>query len=47
MMGTVKKRVGEAINLMSETEISMLDLANRIIELTGNGTKIVSRPRGD
>ena len=46
-MGAVKEAVGEAINLASETETRVIDLANWIIELTGNKTKIVYRPRRD
>ena len=46
-MGAVKEAVGEAINLASETETKVIDLANWIIELTGNETKIVYRPRRD
>jgi nucleoside-diphosphate-sugar epimerase len=44
-MGAVKEAVGEAINLASETETRIIDLANWIIELTGNKTRIVFRPR--
>lgn len=46
-MGAVKEAVGEAVNLASETETKVIDLANWIIELTGNETKIVYRPRRD
>ena len=46
-MGVVKEAVGEAINLASETETKVIDLANWIIELTGNETKIVFGPRRD
>jgi nucleoside-diphosphate-sugar epimerase len=46
-MGAVKEAVGEAINLASESETRVIDLANWIIELTGNETKIVYRPRRD
>ena len=46
-MGAVKEAVGEAINLASETETRVIDLANWIIELTGNKTKIVFGPRRD
>jgi nucleoside-diphosphate-sugar epimerase len=46
-MGVVKEAVGEAVNLASETETRVIDLANWIIELTGNETKIVFRPRRD
>lgn len=46
-MGAVKEALGEAVNLASETETRVIDLANWIIELTGNETKIVYRPRRD
>jgi nucleoside-diphosphate-sugar epimerase len=46
-VGAVKEAVGEAINLASETETRVIDLANCIVELTGNKTKIVYRPRRD
>jgi nucleoside-diphosphate-sugar epimerase len=46
-MGAMDEAVGEAINLASETETRVIDLANWIIELTGNKTKIVYRPRRD
>ena len=35
-MGVIKEAVGEAINLASETETRVIDLANWINELTGN-----------
>jgi len=46
-MGVVKEAVGEAVNLASETETKVIDLANWIIELNGNETQIVFRPRRD
>jgi nucleoside-diphosphate-sugar epimerase len=46
-MGAVKEALGEAINLASETETRVIDLANWIIELTGNEAKIVFGPRRD
>jgi nucleoside-diphosphate-sugar epimerase len=44
-MGVVKEAVGEAINLASETETKVLDLANWINELTGNKAGIIFKPR--
>jgi UDP-glucose 4-epimerase len=46
-MGIVKEAVGEAINLASETETRVIDLANWILELTGNKAKIVYRVQRD
>lgn len=46
-MGVVKEAVGEAVNLASETETRVIDLANWINELTGNEAEIVFRPRRD
>lgn len=46
-MGAVKEAVGEAINLASGIETRVIDLANWIVELTGNETKIIFRPRRD
>jgi nucleoside-diphosphate-sugar epimerase len=46
-MGVVKEAVGEAVNLASETETRVIDLANWITELTGNEAGIVFRPRRD
>jgi UDP-glucose 4-epimerase len=40
-MGVLKEAVGEAVNLASETETRVIDLANWILELTGNKAKIV------
>jgi len=44
-MGVVREAVGEAINLASETETRVIDLANWVNELTGNEAGIVFRPR--
>lgn len=46
-IGAVRKAVGEAINLASETETRVIDLANWINELTGNKAGIVLKPRRD
>jgi nucleoside-diphosphate-sugar epimerase len=46
-IGAVKEAVGEAINLASETETRVIDLANWINKLTGNEDGIVFRPRRD
>jgi UDP-glucose 4-epimerase len=46
-IGAVKDAVGEAINLASETETRVIDLANWIIELAGHSTKMVYRSRRD
>ena len=46
-MGVVKEAVGEAINLASETETRVIDLANWINEITGNGTALVFKPIRD
>jgi len=46
-MGVVKEAVGEAVNLASETETRVIDLANWINELAGNETGIVFRSRRD
>ncbi len=46
-MGVVKEAGGEAINLASETETRVIDLANWINELTGNESGIVFGPRRD
>ena len=46
-MGVVKEAVGEAINLASETETRVIDLANWINELTENEAGIVFKPRRD
>jgi nucleoside-diphosphate-sugar epimerase len=47
LMGVVKEAVGEAINLASETETSVIDLANWINELTVNEAGIVFKSRRD
>ncbi len=44
-MGIVEEAVGEAINLASETETRIIDLANWINELTGNEAGIIFKPR--
>jgi len=46
-MGVVKEAVGEAVNLASETETRVIDLANWINGLTGNEAGIVFGPRRD
>ena len=46
-MGVVKEAVGEAVNLASETENRVIDLANWINELAGNEAGIVFKPRRD
>jgi len=46
-IGAAKEAVGEAINLASETETRVIDLANWINELTGNEAGIVFGPRRD
>jgi nucleoside-diphosphate-sugar epimerase len=46
-MGVVEEAVGEAINLASETETKVIDLANWINEITGNKAGIVFRQRRD
>lgn len=46
-MGVVKEAVGEAVNLASETETRVIDLANWINELAGNEAGIVFRSRRD
>lgn len=47
LMGVVKEAVGEAINLASEAETSVIDLANWINELTVNEAGIVFESRRD
>jgi len=44
-MGVVREAVGEAINLASETETKVIDLANWINEITGNKAGIVYNDR--
>jgi len=46
-MGVVKEALGEAINLASETETKVIDLANWINEMTGNEAGIVFTSRRD
>ena len=46
-MGVVEGAVGEAINLASETETRVIDLANWVNEMTGNRAGVVFRPRRD
>ena len=46
-MGVVEEAVGEAVNLASETETRIIDLANWINELTGNDAGVVFKPRRD
>jgi nucleoside-diphosphate-sugar epimerase len=46
-MGVVEEAVGEAINLASETETRVIDLANWINELAGNDAGLVFKPRRD
>jgi len=47
LMGVVKEAVGEAINLASGAETSVIDLANWINEFTGNEAGIVFESRRD
>lgn len=44
-MGVVEEAVGEAINLASETETRVINLANWINELVGNEAGVVFKPR--
>jgi UDP-glucose 4-epimerase len=46
-MGVLKEAVGEAINLASETETRVIDLANLISEINGSHSKISFRPKRD
>ena len=46
-MGVVKEAVGESINLASETETRVIDLANWVNEMTGNDAGVVFKPRRD
>jgi len=46
-IGVVPEAVGEAINLASETETRVIDLANWVNELTGNEAGIIFKPRRD
>jgi len=47
LMGVVKEAVGEAINLASEAETSVINLANWINEFTGNKAGVVFESRRD
>jgi UDP-glucose 4-epimerase len=46
-IGVVSEAVGEAVNLASETETRVIDLAKWINELTGNDAGVVFKPRRD
>ena len=46
-MGVIKEAIGEAINLASETETKIIDLANWINEITGSKAGIVYKPKRD
>jgi len=46
-MGVMNEAVGEAINLASETETKIIDLANWVNEITGNKAGIIFKPRRD
>ena len=46
-IGAVKEAVGEAINLASETETRVIDLANWINNLTGNDAGVVFKSKRD
>ncbi|MEM4169415.1 MAG: NAD-dependent epimerase/dehydratase family protein, partial [Thermoproteota archaeon] len=46
-MGVADGALGEAVNLASETETRVIDLANWINELTGNDAGVVFKPRRD
>lgn len=46
-MGVIPEAVGEAINLASETETKIIDLANWVNHITGNKAGIVFRDRRD
>jgi nucleoside-diphosphate-sugar epimerase len=46
-MGVVEEAVGEAINLASETETRVIDLANWVNEIAGNKAGIVFKSRRD
>jgi predicted aspartyl protease len=46
-MGVIEEAVGEAINLASETETRVIELANWINEMTGNNSGIVYEQRRD
>jgi nucleoside-diphosphate-sugar epimerase len=44
-MGVMKETIGEAVNLASETETKIIDIANQINELAENEAGIVKKPR--
>jgi len=46
-IGVIKEAVGEAVNLASETETRVIDLANWINDLNGKKAEIVYRARRD
>jgi len=46
-MGVIEEAVGEAINLASERETKVIDLANWINEMTGNRAGVVFKSRRD
>jgi nucleoside-diphosphate-sugar epimerase len=46
-MGVIEEAVGEAINLASETETRIIDLANWVNEITGNKAGVLFKPRRD
>lgn len=46
-LGVVDEALGKAINLASESETRVIDLANWINELTGNDAGVVFKPRRD
>jgi len=46
-MGVIEEAVGEAINLASERETRVIDLANWINEMTGNKAGVVFKSRRD
>ncbi|NHV60326.1 MAG: NAD-dependent epimerase/dehydratase family protein [Candidatus Verstraetearchaeota archaeon] len=46
-MGIVEEAVGEAINLASETETKVIDLANWVNEIAGNKAGVVFKSRRD
>ena len=46
-MGVIEEAVGEAINLASEKETRIIDLANWVNEITGNKAGVVFKPRRD
>ena len=46
-MGVVKEAIGEAVNLASETETRVIDLANWINELAGNEAGVVFQSKRD